>query len=175
MWTLAIVNTIWTIFLVHKRFQLFGCKTQSIQERWQERVPTGSKSYKGKSRFQPVYAIEESAGQSCRKLCSRRKFDPSADTYNVQRHGWTTQTGSQGSWGSGPSKQKDLCDCVAVQCGQAWQFLCSIRLFARKKEDEKFPQVVYVNYTLEEFIFLLELMNSANDKVITNQPICNVL
>ena len=29
---------IWAIFLVQKRFQLLGCKTQSIQERWQERV-----------------------------------------------------------------------------------------------------------------------------------------
>ena len=27
-----------------------------------------------------------------------------------------------------------------------------VRLFARKKEDEKFPQIVYVNYKLEEFI-----------------------
>ena len=50
-------------FLVQKRFQLTGCKTQSIQERWQERVPTGPKSYNGRGRFQPVYAIEESAGQ----------------------------------------------------------------------------------------------------------------
>ena len=49
-----------------------------------------------------------------------------------------------------------------------------VRLFARKKEDEKFQQVVYVNYKLEEFIYLLDVMNSVNDKVITNQPTCNV-
>ena len=49
------------------------------------------------------------------------------------------------------------------------------RLFARKKEDEKFQQVVYVNYKLEEFIYLLDVMNSVYDKVITNQHICNVL
>ena len=35
-----------------------------------------------------------------------------------------------------------------------------VRLFARKKEDEKFQQVVYVNYKLEEFIYLLDVMNS---------------
>ena len=35
-----------------------------------------------------------------------------------------------------------------------------VRLFARKKEDEKFQQVVYVNYTFEEFIYLLDAMNS---------------
>ena len=50
-----------------------------------------------------------------------------------------------------------------------------VRLFARKKEDEKFQQVVYVNYELEEFIYLLDVTNSVYDKVITNQPICNLL
>ena len=64
-----ISRQIWTIFLVQKRFQLLGCKFQSIQERWQERVPTGPKSYNGRGKLQPVYAIEESAGQCSRKLC----------------------------------------------------------------------------------------------------------
>ena len=50
-----------------------------------------------------------------------------------------------------------------------------VRLFARKKDDEKLQQIVYVNYKLGEFIFLLDVMNSVYDKVITSQPICNVL
>ena len=50
-----------------------------------------------------------------------------------------------------------------------------VRLFARKKEDEKFQQVVYLNYKLEKFIYLLDIMNSVYDKVLTNQPFCNVL
>ena len=50
-----------------------------------------------------------------------------------------------------------------------------VRLFARKKEDAEFQQVVYMNYQLEEFIYLLDVMNSVYVKVITNQPICNVL
>ena len=50
-----------------------------------------------------------------------------------------------------------------------------VRLFARNKEDEKFQQVVYVKYKLEEIIYLLDVMNSVYDKVITNQPICYVL
>ena len=49
-----------------------------------------------------------------------------------------------------------------------------VRLFARKKEDEKSQQVVYVNYKLEEFIYLLDVMNSVYDKVIINKPICKV-
>ena len=35
-----------------------------------------------------------------------------------------------------------------------------VRIFARKKEDEKFQQVVFVKYKLEEFIYLLDVMNS---------------
>ena len=50
-----------------------------------------------------------------------------------------------------------------------------VRLFARKKEDKKFQQVVYVNYKLEDFIYLHDVMNSVYNKSITNQPICNAL
>ena len=50
-----------------------------------------------------------------------------------------------------------------------------VRLVARKKEDEKFQPVVYANYKFEAFINSLDVMNSVYDKVITNQPICEVL
>ena len=50
-----------------------------------------------------------------------------------------------------------------------------VRIFARKKEDEKFQQVVYVNFKLEEIIYLLDVMKSKYDKIVTNQPNCNVL
>ena len=54
-------------------------------------------------------------------------------------------------------------------------FYAQVWLFARKKEDEKFQQVVYVNYKLDEFIYSLDVMNSVYDKDNTNQPTCNVL
>ena len=50
-----------------------------------------------------------------------------------------------------------------------------VRLFERKKEEEKFDQFVYVNYKLDEFVYLLDVMNSVYDEVIANQPVCNVL
>ena len=50
-----------------------------------------------------------------------------------------------------------------------------VLLFGRKTEEEKFQQIVYVNYRLDEFIYLLDVMNSVYDKVIANQPICTVL
>ena len=49
------------------------------------------------------------------------------------------------------------------------------RLFGRKMEEEKFQQIAYVNYRLDEFIYLLDVMNSVYVKVIANQTICNVL
>ena len=54
-------------------------------------------------------------------------------------------------------------------------FFAQFRFFAGKNQDEKFQQVVYVKYKLEEFIYLLEVMISVYDKVNTNQPICNGL
>ena len=50
-----------------------------------------------------------------------------------------------------------------------------VRLFPRKKEDENFQQFVYVNYTFEEFIFLLDVMIFVNDNVIAKKLNCNVL
>ena len=49
-----------------------------------------------------------------------------------------------------------------------------VQIFARNMENERFQQVVYVNYELEKYIYLLDVMTSVYEKVITNQPICNV-
>ena len=38
-----------------------------------------------------------------------------------------------------------------------------VRLFGRRKDEEKFNQIVYVNYKLDEFIYLFDVMNSAYD------------
>ena len=54
-------------------------------------------------------------------------------------------------------------------------FYAQVCLFGRKSEEEKFQQIVYVNYRLDEFVYLLDVMNSVYDKIIANQPICNVL
>ena len=50
-----------------------------------------------------------------------------------------------------------------------------VRLFGRKKEEEKFLHIVYVNYRLGEFLYLLDAMNSLYDKGIANQPNCKIL
>ena len=50
-----------------------------------------------------------------------------------------------------------------------------VRLFGRQKEEEKFQQIVYVNYKLDECVYLLDVMNSVYDKLIDNQPIFEIL
>ena len=50
-----------------------------------------------------------------------------------------------------------------------------VRLFGRRKEEEKFLQFVFINYKLDEFVYLLDVMNSVFDKIFANQPICIVL
>ena len=50
-----------------------------------------------------------------------------------------------------------------------------VRLFGRKKEEEKIQQIVYVNYKLDEFLCLPDVMNSVYDIVVANHSICNVL
>ena len=48
-----------------------------------------------------------------------------------------------------------------------------VRVFAKKKKDENFQQFVYVNYKVEEFIYLIDLMKSVHDNIIAKKPICN--
>ena len=48
-------------------------------------------------------------------------------------------------------------------------------VYSDGRRRKKFQQIVYVNYKLSEFVYLLDVINSMYDKVIANQPICNVL
>ena len=50
-----------------------------------------------------------------------------------------------------------------------------VRLFGRRKDEEKFNQIVLVDYKLEEFFYLLDVINSVHDKVIANEPLFKVL
>ena len=50
-----------------------------------------------------------------------------------------------------------------------------VRLLGRQKEEEKFQQYVNVNYKLDEFVYLPDVLVSVYDKIFANQPICKVL
>ena len=48
-----------------------------------------------------------------------------------------------------------------------------VRLFSRKKEDNKFQQVFYVKYKPEDFIYLLDGENSLYNNIIFNEQVCD--
>ena len=50
-----------------------------------------------------------------------------------------------------------------------------VRLFGRRRDEEKFNHIFYVNYKLDEFILLLHVKDSVYDEVIANELLCNVL
>ena len=50
-----------------------------------------------------------------------------------------------------------------------------VRLFGRRRDEENINQIVYVNYALDELIHLFDVMKPVYDKVIANEPLCNVL
>ena len=47
-----------------------------------------------------------------------------------------------------------------------------VRLFGRRKDEENFDHF-FVNYKLDEFICLFDVMNSVYDNVIANEPLYN--
>ena len=50
-----------------------------------------------------------------------------------------------------------------------------VRLFRKRKDEENFSKIIYVDYKLDEVICLLAVMNSVYDKVIANEHLCYVL
>ena len=83
--------------------------------------------------------------------------------------------GSQGDWRSGSSKQKNCVTLLRYSADKTENSYAQVQLLARKIEDEKFQQVAYVSYKLEEIIYLLDVKNSVYEKSIANKPICNVI
>ena len=46
-----------------------------------------------------------------------------------------------------------------------------MRLSERRKDGQKFNRIVYVKYKLDDFNYLLDVMNSVYDKVIASEPL----
>ena len=50
-----------------------------------------------------------------------------------------------------------------------------LRLFTRNSEQDKFQQLVFVNYKNDEFLYLLDVITSISDQVLSNQSLCNIV
>ena len=93
----------------------------------------------------------------------------------MQRHGGATEACSQVIDVDDRSNRRFCVTLLRYKVDSPDTSYAQVRLFGRKKEEEKIQQIVYVNYKLEEFVYLLDVMNSLYDEVIANQPICNIL
>ena len=166
---------IWTTLLAQKRFQLLGCKTQTIQEN-------------DNKEFRLVQNLTMGEGDFNQFMRLRNRLVNAAEIFANEKNSTRVLI---------PTLSKDideqlkLAQKVVDIADRANRKICltllrynvhkpessyaQFRIFVRKKEDEKFQQVVYVNFKPEEFIYLLDVMNSVYDKVITNQPNCNIL
>ena len=100
-----------------------------------------------------------------------KKKCPHADANN--KRGWVrkTQTLSQRGWRCEWSKQKETRDSVAVQCGQPREFICSRRIFCKNRRRTEISQSLYVKNKTQDFVDLLDVMNSQNDKTSAILPI----
>ena len=170
-----ISEQLWTIFVVQKRLKILGCKTGSSQEIRPKRFETDTKSYKERFKFEPNKVIEKSGALCDKKLRQSAEYLPYNNTNIVHKLGWTTQTCSQGGWRCRSHKQKNMSDSTGSRT--RWtndSSYAQVRLFARKKEEDKFQQFVHVSYLLDEFMYLLDVMISVFDKVIVKRSTCNV-
>ena len=167
-WFWQIQRQIWTIFLVQNESRYFNVKLQNFKNddnkefRLVQNLTMRETEFNRFMRL--IYQLVNAAENSSTVLIPTTSEDMDQ----------TTQTGSQGSWLSGSSKQNDLTDCIAAHWWQAWVFLCSSQIISREKDDEKFQQIEYVKYKLEDFIHRLDVMTSVKDKDIKCQPIYNV-
>ena len=151
---------IWTVFLVQKRFQLLGCKTQNIQERWQQRVPTGLKTYDGEEDFNQFMRLRNQLVNAAENVAREENLTPVLIP---------TMSKVMDEQLKLAHKVIDVMDranrniCVTLlryNVDRLERSYAQVRFFARKKEDENFKQIVYVKHKLEEFIYSLDVMNS---------------
>ena len=50
-----------------------------------------------------------------------------------------------------------------------------LRLLRRNSEHDKFQQLVFVNYNYDEYLYLLDVITSISDQVLSNQSLCNIV
>ena len=155
--------------LVQKLLQLFGCKLQKFQKSRQERVLRGTKCHNGRSRLQSISEITNSAKSWSKKRLRRRAVDSSAD--------WKMSEVLVGQLKLA-HKAVDVMDqpiktfCLNVlryNMDKPLRSYADVRISARIKEEEEFQRSVYVYYSFDELIYVIDIMKSLFEKNTANQ------
>ena len=165
---------LWAMFLVQNWFQYLIVNLEVFQKDDKKIILAGPSSYNGRSRFQPVYAIDESLVVAAEIFAREENLPPVLIATLSKDMDEQLKLAYKLVELVDRANRKISVTVLRWSLDEAENTHAQVRSFARKKEDEKFQQVVSVNYKLEEIIYLLDVMNSVYHKVITNQPICFV-
>ena len=147
--------------MVLKFFRILGREeNESLQEGWKQTISIWTKLDNGRARFQSVFSTEESLVVAVRDFSKEENLPP------VQVKLLAKDMGEQLNF---THKVVEVVDrphrkiCVNMlryNVEKPEASYVQVRLFGRRKDEEKFNQIVYVNYKLDEVICLLDVMNS---------------
>ena len=166
---------IWTTFLFQKFFRLLGRETQSVQEGRKQTISMAQTLTMGEPDFDQFVRLRNQL------VVAVRDFSREENLVPVQVMLLAKDMEEQLKL---THKIVEVVDrphrkiCVTmlrynVEKPETSYF--QVQLFGRRNDEEKINQIVYVNYKLDEFIYLLDVMISVYDKVFANEPLCNVL
>ena len=77
-------------------------------------------------------------------------------------------SGSQCGVRSGSSKQINICENAAIQFEKATEIMCSSAVLCKNEGRGKLQSNVYETYKSDQTFYLLDVMNSASDKIYSN-------
>ena len=113
-------------------------KLKVIKREEKCRISTETKLFNGRSWFQPVHLKKKPTSCCSRQLSQRTKFVAISSIYTVQRHGGATEACSQGDWRCRLTKERFYMTLLRYKVDNPQTSYAQVRLFGRKKEEEKF-------------------------------------
>ena len=175
MWTLVKAKTDLENFLVRKFFRPLGRETQSVQEGRKQTISTGTKLDNGRGRFYSTYSTEKSASVAVRDFSKEESLPPVQVKLLAKDMEEQLKLTHKFVEVVDRPRRKICMTMLRYIMEKLKTSYVQLRLFGRRKDEQKFNQIDYVNNKLDEFIYLLDVMNSVYEKVIANEPLCNVL
>ena len=166
---------IWTNFLVQKIFRLLGRESQKFQGGRKQTFSTGQNLTMGEADFDQFIRLRNQLVVAVRDFSKEEQL-PSVQTKLLAKDMEVQLKLAHRVVEVSDQPHKKICvTMLRYNVKKPETSYVQVRLFGRRKDEEKFNQIVYVNYKLVEVIFLLDVMNSVYDKVIANELLCNVL
>ena len=164
---------IWTIFLIEKWFQPLGCFNKDDNKDFLlvQNLTMGEADFNQlvKLENQLVVTAENFREENLSPVQIPTISKEMDGQLKLQGNGWTTQAGSQSSWCCDRANRNIYVTLLRYDVDKPESSYAQVRFFARK-EEEKFQQIVYVNYKRGEFIHLFDVTNLYLIKLLPINP-----